>query len=75
MCSSDFPDISALALGHCAPSFLYVHVEQITPAHVAYITCPFLPEGWHHAFFVPYAIKQSPPLVFLDPMRCHTVQL
>lgn len=44
-----------------------------TLSHATMVICPFLPAGWYHAFFVPYAIKQSPPLVFLDPMRCQTV--
>ena len=27
------PDVSTLALGHCAPSCWCVHIRQITPAH------------------------------------------
>ena len=34
----DLPDMSALALGRCAPSGSCVHIRQITPAHVTYIT-------------------------------------
>ena len=36
----DLPDMSALALGCTAPSGLCVHIRQITPAHVTYITYP-----------------------------------
>ena len=39
MGSRDLPDMSALALGRCAPSGSCVHIRQITPAHVTYITC------------------------------------
>ena len=39
MRSRDLPDMSALALGHCAPLCSCVHIRQITPAHVTYITC------------------------------------
>ena len=39
MGSRDLPDMSALALGHYTPSGSCVHIRQITPAHVTYITC------------------------------------
>ena len=39
MGSRDLPDMSALALRRCAPSGSCVHIMQITPAHVTYITC------------------------------------
>ena len=39
MGSRDLPDMSALARGRCAPSGSCVHIRQITPAHVTYITC------------------------------------
>ena len=42
MRSCDLPDMSALALGHCAPSYLCVHIRQITPALVTYITYTIL---------------------------------
>ena len=38
MGSRDLPDMSALALRRCAPSGSCVHIRQITPAHVTYIT-------------------------------------
>ena len=39
MCNHDLPDMSALALRCCMPSCSCVHIRQITPAHVTYITC------------------------------------
>ena len=39
MRSGDLPDMSTLALGHCTPLCSCVHIRQITPAHVTYITC------------------------------------
>ena len=33
MCSCDFTDVSAAPLGLC------IHIRQITPVHVTYITC------------------------------------
>ena len=38
MGSRDLPDMSALALGRCAPLGSCVHIRQIIPAHVTYIT-------------------------------------
>ena len=42
MCGWDLPDMSALALGRCAPSGSCVHIRQIPPAHVTYITCALM---------------------------------
>ena len=38
MCSRVLSDMSTLTLGHCMPSGLCVHIRQIPPAHVTYIT-------------------------------------
>ena len=38
MCSRDLPDMSALALGRCVPAGSCIHIRQIPPAHVTYIT-------------------------------------
>ena len=53
MGSCDLPDMSALALRHCTPSGSCVHIRQITPAHVTYITCTCT---------VPTLVLQSPAL-------------
>ena len=39
----DLPDMSVLALGHCAPLCSCVHIRQITPAHVTYTMYHFVP--------------------------------
>ena len=39
MYSQDLPDMSAPVLGRCAPSDSCIHIRQIPPAHVTYITC------------------------------------
>ena len=39
MCSWVLPDMSALALGRCVPSDSCIHIRQIPPGHVTYITC------------------------------------
>ena len=38
MCSQDLPDMFALTLRRCTPLGLCVHIRQIPPAHVTYIT-------------------------------------
>ena len=38
MCGWDLPDMHELALGRCALSGSCVHIRQISPAHVTYIT-------------------------------------
>ena len=38
MCSWDLPDMSAPALRCCAPWSSCVHIKQIPPVHVTYIT-------------------------------------
>ena len=40
MGSRDLPDMSAIALGCCVPSGSCIHIRQVTPAHVTYITYP-----------------------------------